>query len=213
MTNCEKCGKPIRDGLVFCDTCAGRLETKKPLEARSSTSIAASIIDDDTIFTYKRKHSSNIVRIYRILPYLFTLIAVIIGVDLLNPDLIPIAIVPEASVLALVFLGLIFILILYRGSKQERYIYLSMLLLVLTIGTGTLLPELQGYIFTVGILLVGVSLVYRILTKINKDIGLNLGLIIIIFILSLAILFPDFSSIILAVGVFLSSIFLLIARH
>ena len=211
MGNCEKCGKPISDGLVFCDSCAGILDAKTPL--KSSSSPTPSIMDDDPIFTYKRKHSSNIVRIYRLLPYLLALLFGIMAIDILSPELIPLEIIPEFSIIALIFLGFIFIFVLYRESKQEKYVYLSLFLLVITIGLSVLLPDMQIYVFTFGLVLVGISLVYRILIKINRDIGLNLGIITILFTLSLAILFPTASSLIFAGGLILSSIFLLIARH
>ena len=202
--------EPPDDRCISIEMCDINLFT---LMVKGLISPGFGIIDDDAIFTYKRKHSSNIVRVYRLLPYLLAIIFIILAIDLISPDLIPLEIIPEMSIITLVILGLIFIFVLFRGSKQERYIYISMFILLSTIGLGAFLPDMQIYVFPLGITLVGVSLLYRVLTKINRDIGLNLGLCTILFSLSLAISIPTNSSVILAGGMILSSIFLLIARH
>ena len=53
MANCEKCGKSIADGVVFCDDCSKGGISMKNQPIHSTTEI---LHDDHELFSFKGKH-------------------------------------------------------------------------------------------------------------------------------------------------------------
>ena len=158
MANCEKCGKAIDEGLAFCDDCSSGI-ARKTKPTSSTTDV---LHDDHELFSFKGQHSSNIVRIMKILPYLLGLSSIILGSLFLFPDLIDIAIPSDLLPAVVTFLGVIYIVRLSRQSQMPSSIFLVLIVMTMTIGSALTFPDYSSLIFALGITIASFVLIYTV---------------------------------------------------
>ena len=149
MANCEKCGKEIDDGLAFCKDCSRGIDRKTKVIS-SSTDI---LHDDHELFSFKGQHTSNIVRIMKVLPYLLGLSSIILGSLFLFPNLADITIPSTVLPVVVTFLGVIYIVRLSRQSQMSSSIFLVLIVIILSMGSVLAFPEYISQIFGIGITL------------------------------------------------------------
>ncbi|MHA2226402.1 MAG: zinc-ribbon domain-containing protein [Candidatus Hodarchaeales archaeon] len=206
MTNCEKCGKQIEDGAVFCSACLGGFDTK--LSTESEVSATQNGLEHD-VFSFKAR-SSRVVALKRLLPVIVCGSIVIIGLGSIYTDSISSEVPPMILHIGIVVIGLLIVFLITRRSQQDPFLSLSISLLILTLGGGMIVPEYFNLILPIGISLVGSSLVFLLLRHSDRNRPLSLALVVVIVSLGMSLAFPEITTLILAVSFILTGFLLLI---
>ncbi|MFX0210785.1 MAG: hypothetical protein ACFFDT_32700 [Candidatus Hodarchaeota archaeon] len=208
MANCEKCGKQIAEGAVFCSACTHGFEVKPRVVPEIDT------IKDDVeheIFSFKVKRS-KLSRLIHLLPIFFSISYILVGLIVLFPDLVS---PEEASIILpvmIMILGFLIVYRIYRGSQQDYSLFLSLTLVILTFGTAMLVPEYINLILPIGTMLVGLFLVFFLFRHSGRNRVLFLVLTIVIVSLGISMVFPDYITIILAASCILSGLLVFLVK-
>lgn len=197
MGFCEKCGKSIEEGKVFCDECAGDLKMSSTREKETE------IVLDHEVFSFKGKHSSKLYRLMRVLPFIVGGIAVLFGLVTLFSDSLNLEIPSLVLPSVLIIVGLIVIYLIFRRSDQDYSIFIGLTILIFTFGGVLIVSEYSHLIFPIGSALVGLILVFFMIRYSKRHYTLFLELAIVILALASAIVLTDYATIIIAVSLIL----------
>jgi hypothetical protein len=207
MANCERCGKMIPDGVVFCDDCStgGISRRTKPI-----TSTPDVLHDDHELFKFKGKHSSNIVRIMKIIPIMIGLCAIILGIIILFPDLVEITIPPPLLPIFVTFLGVIYLFRLSRQSKVTSWMFLVLVVITITMGSTLIFPDFDSQIFAIGITIASVILIYTVFRKYKGNIIPVISVTLIITSIGVGIAFPELLLVVLPITLVISGLLIIL---
>ena len=207
MANCESCGKMIADGVVFCDDCsAGGISRK----TKSVLSTPAVLHDEDELFSFKGRHSSNIVRIMKLIPILMGLFSIIIGGLFLFPDLVDITI-PEVFLPVLVtFLGVIQLVKLSRQSKLTSWMFLVLIVITITMGSALAFPDFISEILAIGTTIASIILIYTVFRKYKGNKIPVFTVTLIMVSIGVSIAFPDFLLVVIPAILVISGVLLIL---
>lgn len=209
MANCEKCGKLIENGAVFCTACITRFERGY---ASITASGATEIGLDHEVFSFKRKHSSLIAKVYLGFPIILGILVVIIGVVFILPDfgyldeyhiILPIV----ATILILLFITQI-----YMHVRQYLLLFLAMSLFILTSGLAITFPDYSSLLISIGATLFALIVVVFISRKSSQKKVLFIDLALIIFAIGASVAVPLYSTLILASCLVLVGLLLILGR-
>ncbi len=206
MANCEKCGKAIEEGLAFCNDCSSGIDRKTKVIS-STTDV---LQDDHELFSFKGQHSSNIVRIMKIIPYLLGLSSIILGSLFLFPNLVDITIPTTLLPVVVTFLGVIYLVRLSRQSQISSSIFLVLIVLIITMGSALIFPDYISQIFAFGITIASFVLIYTIFRnyKGNKIPVVTVTLIIVS--IGAGVAFPEYLLTILSTILVISGVLIIL---
>jgi hypothetical protein len=205
MANCEKCGKPIEDGAVFCSACMGGFDTSP---TRVSEINATQGALEHEVFTFKAR-SSKLATLWHILPLIICGSIVIVGLVSINTD-------PSSEValiilpIGIVVIGLLIVFLITRNSQQSPFLSLSIGLLILTFGVAMVVPQYINLILPMGTTLVGFMILLLLFRNSNRNRPLLLALVIVIVALGIGIAFPEITTLLLAISLILTGILIFI---
>jgi hypothetical protein len=205
MANCEKCGKKIEDGAVFCSACTGGFDTRP---TRVSEINATQSELEHEVFTFKAR-SSKLASLWRILPLIICGSIVIIGLVSINTDPsseVPLIILP----IAMVVIGLLIVFLITRSSQQAPFLSLAIGLLILTLGAAMVVPQYINLILPMGTILASLTIVLLLFRNSNRNRPLLLALVIVIVALGIGIAFPEITTLLLAISLILTGILIFI---
>ncbi|MFX1282559.1 MAG: hypothetical protein ACFFB5_02855 [Promethearchaeota archaeon] len=208
MGNCEKCGKQIEDGAVFCVACTQSFAVKSRIQPKND--MTKEDLDHE-VFSFKVKRS-KLSRLIRLLPIVFSIFYILLGVSAIIPDLIS---PEEASIIlpvVIMILGLLIVYLISRASEQDYSLFISLALVILTFGTALLVPEYIDLILPIGITLVGLPLVFFLFRQTGRNRALFLVLLIVIVSLGIGIVFPDNITTLLAITCILSGFLVFLVK-
>ncbi|MHA2204147.1 MAG: hypothetical protein ACW991_10705 [Candidatus Hodarchaeales archaeon] len=200
MANCEKCGKQIEYGAVFCSTCMGGLDTKPTIVSEVNTTQNAL---EHEVFAFKAR-SSKLATLKRLLPIIICGSIVIIGLVSINADSTSSVVPPIFLPVGMVIIGLLIVFLITRTSQQDPYLFLSIGLLILTLGVAMVVPEYVTLILPIGTTLVGFMLVFLLFRHSDRNRPLLLVLVIVIVSLGMSIAFPEITTFLLAISFILT---------
>ena len=207
MANCERCGKIIPDGVVFCDDCSTGGISRS---TRSVTSTPDVLHDDHELFKFKGKHSSNIVRIMKIIPILVGLCAITLGVIILFPDLVDVSIPPPLLPSFVTFLGVIYFFRLSRQSKVTSWMFLVLVVITITMGSTLIFPEFNSQIFAIGITIASVILIYIVFRNYKGSKIPVLSVTLIIASIGVGIALPELLLVVLPISLVISGLLIIL---
>jgi hypothetical protein len=208
MGNCEKCGKQIAEGAVFCSACTQGFDMKPKTVTKVDTTINGI---EHEIFSFKVKRS-KLSRMIRLTPIIFSIFYILVGLIAIFPGLIS---PEEASIIlpvGIMILSLLIVYLISRGSQQDNSLFLSLVLVILTFGTTVLVPEYINIILPIGTSLVGLSLVFFLFRHTGRNRVLFLVLMIVIVSLGIGMAFPDYITTLLAVACILSGFLVFLVK-
>ncbi|MHA2226411.1 MAG: hypothetical protein ACXAC8_14475 [Candidatus Hodarchaeales archaeon] len=208
MTNCEKCGKQIEDGAVFCSDCLGGLDTQ-PTKVSEVTTTQNGL--EHEIFSFKAR-SSKIATLKRLFPVLVSGLIVIFGLVSIYADSTSSEVPPMILPSGIMVIGLLIVFLIARSSQQDPFLSLSIGLLILTFGGATVIPEYINVILPIGITFVGLNLVFLLFRHSDRNRLLSLALVIVIVSLGMSMAFPEITTFILAVSFILTGLLILIVN-
>ncbi|MCK4848118.1 MAG: hypothetical protein KAT16_03760 [Candidatus Heimdallarchaeota archaeon] len=206
MANCEKCGKSIEEGLAFCDDCSGAVKRK----TSATTSTTDILHDDHELFSFKGQHSSNIVRIMKILPYLLGVISIILGLLFLFPDLVDITIPSDLLPVVVTFLGVIYFLRLSRQSQIPFYIFLVLIVITLTMGSALIFTDYIPLIFAIGTTIASFVLIYTVFRDYKKNKIPIFTATLIIVSIGAGVVFPELLLTVLPIALVISGVLIVL---
>jgi hypothetical protein len=207
MANCERCGKLIADGVVFCDNCSSGGATRKTNVISPTTNV---LHDDHELFSFKGQHSSNIVTIMKIIPILIGLFSILLGSIFLFPDLVDIAIPPMILPVVVTFLGIIYIFRLSRQSKISSYVFLILMVITITMGSALVFPEYTSLIFAIGTMIESFILIYTVFRRFKKNKIPIFTVTLIIVSIGAGVAFPDYLLTILPVVLVITGVLIVL---
>ncbi len=208
MGNCEKCGKQIDEGAVFCSACTHGFAAKPMIATKVDTTENGV---EHEIFSFKVK-PSKLSRLIRLMPIIFSISYILIGLIAIFPNVIS---PEETSIILPVGLMILGLLILYpisKGSQQDYSLFFSLGLIILTFGIAMVIPDYINLILSFGTMLVGLSLVFLLFRHSDRNRVLLLVLMIVIVSLGIGMVLPDYISIILAVTCILSGLLVFLVK-
>lgn len=215
MAKCEKCGKEVPSGTIYCGSCALLLDPttlKKPITDMKT-------ISDEKLFKFKRIQKSKWLFLFRIIPIMIGVVGVILGsVTLLNNVFtitIPFYLIPGLVTIYM----LISMLWIGRKAKLEKTLMLVAFSLFLSLGTLALSMEfafepvnLQLIVAILGILLASMTLILNFFRSSKRNYTLFGALIVGVLTLTIGILLELIRNTIFAVGVIISGIFITLSK-
>ncbi|MHA2248164.1 MAG: hypothetical protein ACXADY_24660 [Candidatus Hodarchaeales archaeon] len=208
MVNCEKCGKKIKDGAVFCSACIGGLDTKPT--PKSEVKATQNGVKHE-VFSFKAR-SSKLVTLKRLFPVIFCVTTIIIGLFSIYTESssseVPHMILP----IGIIVIGLLIVFLINRSSQQDPFLSLSVCLLILTLGISMVVPEYVTLILPIGITIVGFILVFLLFRHSDRNRSLSLALGIVIVSLGISMAFPEVTTFILAVSFIITGLLILIVN-
>jgi hypothetical protein len=207
MANCERCGKPIPDGVVFCDDCSTGGISRRTKPTPSTPDL---LHDDHELFTFKGKHSSNIVRIMKIIPILIGLFSIFLGAILLFPDLADISIPPILLPLFATFLASVYLLRLSRQSRVTSWMFLVLAVIVITMGTALAFPDYDSQIFAIGITVASVLFIYTVFRNYKGNKIPVLSMTLIIASIGIGITLPELLLVVLPITLIISGLLIIL---
>ncbi|MFX0205662.1 MAG: hypothetical protein ACFFDT_06710 [Candidatus Hodarchaeota archaeon] len=205
MANCEKCGKQIENGAVFCSVCMSGFDTKPTRESEINATQSAL---EHEVFTFKAK-SSKLATLWRLIPLIICGSIVIIGLVSINAEPsseVPLIILP----IGMVVIGLLIVFLISRSSQQDLFLSLSIGLLILTLGVAMVVPQYINLILPMGTTLVGFLFAILLFRNSNHNRPLLLALVIVIAALGIGIAFPEITTLLLAISFILTGILIFI---
>ena len=207
MANCERCGKTIPDGVVFCDDCSTGGISRR---TKSTPSTPDLLHDDHELFKFKGQHSSNIVRIMKLIPILIGLSSIFLGAITLFPDFVDITIPSSFLPIFVTFLGVIYLLKLSRQSRVTSWMFLVLVIIVITMGSTLTFPDYDTQIFAIGITVASIIFIYTVFRnyKGNKIPVLSVTLIITSIVIGIA--FPELLLVFLPVVLVISGVLIIL---
>ncbi|MFX1247884.1 MAG: hypothetical protein ACFFBQ_10905 [Promethearchaeota archaeon] len=208
MAYCEKCGKQIEEGAVFCSTCTHGFDATSGIVTQDDM-IKDSV--EHEIFSFKPKHT-RLSKVIRIIPIILSIFYIVVGLIGLFTELIPPEQIPTLLSVGIIILGFLIVYQLSRGSQQNYSIFISLMIVILTLGITIVFPEYINLILPIGTTAIGFIIVILLLWHSNRNRVLSLVLIIIIVSLGISIAFPDYTSIMLAMGCILSGLLTLFVK-
>ncbi|MFX0183534.1 MAG: hypothetical protein ACFE95_10675 [Candidatus Hodarchaeota archaeon] len=197
MGFCEKCGKSIEEGKVFCDECASDLKVSTTFE---TTAKETEIVLDHEVFSFKGKHSSKLYKLMRVLPFIVGVFVILIGLVTLYSDSLNLEIPSYVLSSIIVIVGLFVVFLIFRRSEQDYSIFLGLVILIFTFGGVLIFSDYSHLIFPIGSALVGLVLVFFLIRYSKRHYTLFLELAIVILALTSAIVLTDYATIIIAVS-------------
>jgi hypothetical protein len=207
MANCEKCGKQIEDGAVFCSACTGVLDIK-PTRVRGGNATQDAL--EHEVFSFKAK-SSKFVTLKRLLPVIVCGAMAIIGLVSIIADTTSSEVSPMILSIGTMVIGVLVVILIARRSQQDPFLFLSIGLLILTFGVTKVLPDYGNLIFPIGITLVGFILALLLFRQSDHNRPLSLALVILIVSLGMSMAFPEITTFLLAVSFILTGFLIFIA--
>ena len=207
MANCEKCGKQIEEGAVFCSACTGVLDIK-PTIVKGGRATQNAL--EHEVFSFKAK-SSKLVTLKHLLPVIFCGSMAIIGLVSITADTTSSEASPMILSIGIMVIGVLVVFLIARSSQQDPFLSLSIGLLILTLGGANVLPDYGNLIFSIGITLVGFILVLLLFRHSDHNRPLSLALVIVIVSLGISIAFPELTNFLLAASFILTGFLILIA--
>lgn len=208
MTNCEKCGKRIKEGTVYCSVCIRGLDTK--LTKVSEIDKTKNGLEHE-IFSFKAR-PSKLVKMKRLLPFIFSGFIVIIGLVSIYADLTSSEVPPTILPIGIMMIGLLIVYLITRSSQQDPFLFLSLSILILTLGIAMVVPEHVNLILPIGTSLVGLFLVFLLFRHLVRNRALSLALVIIIVSLGISLAFPDSTTFVLAISFILTGLLIFIVK-
>ncbi|MFX0084873.1 MAG: hypothetical protein ACFFAU_04300 [Candidatus Hodarchaeota archaeon] len=208
MGNCEKCGKIIEDGAVFCKSCTGDFNAKH-IQKKADT---AELGIEAELFSYKRKHSTFRARFILGFPIILGLLVIVLGITFIIPDF---GNFEENSIIlpiVITLLSLLIIVQLYRRIKQYPSLFLILTLFILTTGTTIAFPELSNLLLSIGATLSVLIVVTFIFQQYGQKKVLFINLTLMILAFGATIVFPDYSTLILASCLILAGFLLILGK-
>ena len=207
MANCEKCGKLIPDGGVFCDDCSTGGISRR---TKSTPSTPDLLHDDHELFKFKGQHSSNIVRIMKLIPILIGLSSIFLGAITLFPDLVDITIPSSLLSIFVTFLGVIYLFRLSRQSRVTSWMILVLIVITITMGSVLAFPEYNLQIFAIGITIASIALIYTVFRNYKGNKIPVLSVTLIITSIGIGIAFPELLLVILPVVLVISGLLIIL---
>lgn len=207
MANCEKCGKRIENGAVFCTACMNVLDTQ-PTIVNGVDETQQTVSHE--VFAFKAR-SSKLITLKRFLPIIFCGTMVIIGLVSITTDTNYPEIPPMILASGIVVIGVLVVLLIARSSQQDPFLQLSISLLILTLGGTMVLPEYGNLILSIGFILVGFILVLLLYRQSDRNRPLFLAVVIVILSLGMSMAVPEITTFLLGVGFILIGFLILIA--
>jgi len=206
MANCEKCGKRIEDGAVFCTACMSVLDTQPTIVSGVDETQKAV---EHEVFSFKAR-SSKLIILKRLLLIIVCGLMAIIGLvsitaDTISPD-IPLMILANG----IIVIGVMVVFLIVRSSQQDPFLPLSIGLLILTLGGTMVLPEYSNLILSIGLILVGFILVLLLFHHSDRNRPLFLALVIVILSLGMSMAVSEISTFLLGVSFILIGFLILI---
>jgi hypothetical protein len=208
MGFCDKCGKLIEDGMVFCKKCSSIINGK---DSPSSVSSTAGFGEDHEIFTFKAR-SSMWVRLTQFLPYLIGIIIFFIGVLPFFLNSLDISLYLPLFSIGAIILGVLVVFLISRRSDQNPTYFLALILLLLTLGGMQIFPDYTQIIFPLGVIISCLFLIFPIFREKTRKISYLFAVLIIISALGSNILFPAYTLIIFQITFILSGVAIFISR-
>ncbi|WP_455462869.1 hypothetical protein [Candidatus Hodarchaeum mangrovi] len=209
MTNCEKCGKLIEAGAVFCESC-------KPYKSRSvpPTLSEEKIVSsfEHEIFSYKPKHSSLWVKFARFFPFIISIVFIIIGIYSFLDTSGQILVLNEIYLSLFIITGIFILLYSKKRYKIDYNVIISLCILVVVLGGIVLFPEYAILLFSLGFILIGIFSLFPVVITKKRSIFFVLTILSVIIILSLVITFPSQVNIIFPIGAIAVGFEILILR-
>lgn len=208
MGNCEKCGKKIEEGAVFCKSCTSDFNSKH-IQKKADT---AELGIEAELFSYKRKHSTIKARVIIGFPIIFGFLVIILGIIFIIPDFVNLE---ENSIIlpiVITILSLLIIVQLYRRIKKYPSLFLILTLFILTTGTTIAFPELSSLLLSIGATLSVLIVVTFIFQQYGQKKVLFINLTVMILAFGATIVFPDYSNIILASCLILAGFLLILGK-
>ncbi len=208
MANCEKCGKQIEDGAVFCSTCMGGFDPKPTTVSEVNATQNAL---EHEVFSFKAR-SSKLATLKRLLPVIVCGSLVIIGVISIYANSTSSEVPPMILPIGIIIIGLLIVFLIARSSQQDPFLLLSIGLLILTLGVAMVVPEHVNLILPIGITLVGLTLGFLLFRHSDRNRPLPLALVIVIVSLGMSMAFSEITTFILAVSFILTGFLILIVN-
>lgn len=207
MANCEKCGKRIENGAVFCVACQSVLDTQPTIVSGVSESREAV---DHAVFSFKAR-SSKIIALKRLLLILICGSMLIIGLISITSDTISPDISPMILHTGIMVIGVLVLFSIVKSSQQAPFLPLSIGLLIFTLGGTMVLPDYSNLILSIGLILVGFILVFLLFHHSDRNRPLFLALVIVILSLGMSMAVPEISTFLIGVSFILIGSLILIA--
>lgn len=215
MAKCEKCGKEVPEGTIYCGSCALLLDptTLK----KQKTDMKA--ISDEKLFEFKRTRKSRWLFLFRIIPIMIGLVGVISGSVTILHDVFTITI-PFYLIPGLVTIYMIISMLwIGRKAKLDKTLMLAAFSLFLSLGFLALSMEfvfepvnLQLNVAILGILLASMTLILNFFRSSKRNYTLFGALIVGVLTLTIGILLELFRNTIFAVGVIISGICITLSK-
>ena len=207
MANCEMCGKVIAEGVVFCDDCSTGGVSRRTQSAPSTSDV---LHDDHELFKFKGKHSSNIVRIMKLIPILIGLFSIILGVILLFPDLVAVTIPPAILPVYVTFLGVIYLFRLSRQSRVTSWLFLVLIIIVIAMGSTLVFPDYEFQIFAIGITIASIMLIYTVFRNYKGSKIPVLSVTLIVTSIGIGLTLPDYLLVVLPITLVISGVLIIL---
>lgn len=210
MANCEKCGKQIKEGTVYCSVCFSGLDTKPTIVSEIDKTKNGL---EHEIFSFKAR-PSKLVKMKRLLPFIFSGFIVIIGLVSIYADLTSSEVPPTILPIGIMMIGLLIVYLITRSSQQDPFLFLSLSILILTLGIAMVVPDPEhvNLILPIGTSLVGLFLVFLLFRHLVRNRALSLALVIIIVSLGISLAFPDSTTFVLAISFILTGLLIFIVK-
>ena len=209
MTNCERCGKLIEPGAVFCESCKAAVSRSVPPtvpEQKTASSF------EHEIFSYKPKHSSLWVRFVRFLPFFICIGFIIIGIYSFLDTSGQISFLNEIYMSLFVLTGIFLLLYARKRYKIDYNVIISLGILLVFLGGIILFPDYTSLLFTLGFTLVGIFLLFPVIKAKKRSLITVITILSLITSLGLGIIFPVQVNIIFPIGIIIIGIEILVLR-
>ena len=207
MANCEKCGKLIADGLVFCDDCSkDEIKTKEEVKLQTSDLLH----DDHELFSFKRQHRSNIVLMMRIFPIVLGLLTIAIGILSLFPDIVDFTLPQNLLIILVTLLCILYIIRISRQSKLPMSLFLVLISLSLAFGGAAVFPENSSLIIVIGAIFSILVLTFSIFKNYKGKLIPLIALTVLFCSVGLGVVFPEHLVLILGVSLIVTGILLVL---
>jgi hypothetical protein len=208
MSNCEKCGKLIEDGAVFCKSCTSGFDEIYKEEKVDTTEVGI----ERELFSYKRKHSSIMARVVLGMPIILGFLVIILGIVFIIPDF---GYSDDYSVIlptVITILSLLVIIQLYRRVHQYPSLFLVLTIFILTTGACIAFPEFTSQLLSVGATLSVLIVVIFIFQQYSRKRVLFINLALAILAFGATIIFPEYGNLILASCLILVGFLLILGK-
>ncbi|MHA1968565.1 MAG: hypothetical protein ACW964_12255 [Candidatus Hodarchaeales archaeon] len=209
MSNCEKCGKLIENGAVFCTACTTYFDKGK---ASVTASGATEIGLDHEVFSFKRKHSSLIAKVYLGFPIILGILVVLIGIVFIIPDF---EYLDENTIILPIMTSMLSLLVItqiYRHLRRYPLLFLAMFIFILTSGLAITFTDYSSLLLSIGATFFVLIVVIFLSQQSSKKKVLFIDLALIILAIGASVAVPLYSDLILASCLVLVGFILILGR-